>query len=124
MLIKIIISLILWAVFIFAVFQIPYPDTFTKSNSLQLLGFFIPLFLAIVLTINIFLKNIYMSGSISLALICLLILKALDSLNLITVVLLLITVGLLISYFKKRKRSLTNDSKIPKLTRLKKGNLK
>ncbi len=119
---KIIPAIIFWGVFIFTILQIPYPQTLIQADTKQLLLFFIPLFLALILTINLFLKNIFLSCSISLGLIFLLILKSLDILNLVTASLIVITVGLLISYFKKaRPKSLTNHSKIPKLTRLKKG---
>lgn len=111
----------------YVIWQIPYPESITQANIVQLLSFFIPLFLAIILTLNIVLKNIFISTSISIGVILLLFLKALDSLNLVTVVLILITVGLLTSYFRKIKKSpstssglknLTNYSKIPKLTHL------
>ncbi len=118
---KIIPPLFFLGIFIYVVLQIPYPDSITQANFTQLLSFFIPLFLAISLTINLFLKNIFISTSISSGLIFFLFLKALDSLNLVTISLIIIPVGLLISYFrKKKKKSLTNYSKIPKLTRLRK----
>lgn len=115
--------LFFWGFFIFVILQIPYPESITQAKSQQLLFFFIPLFLAITFTLNIFLKNIFISTSLSLGLIFLLILKSLDSLNLVTGILTVVAVGLLISYFKKiKKKSLTKWGKIPKLTRLKKGN--
>lgn len=118
-LIKIFKALFFWGVFGFVVLQIPYPESLTQANITQLLSFFIPLFLAIALTFNIFLKNIFITGSISLGIILLLILKALDSLNLITGVLVIISIGLLVSYFRKLKRkNLTKLPKIPKLTTL------
>lgn len=117
--IKIIPTIFFWGIFIFVIFQVPYPDDLTQANITQLISFFISLFLALSLTINLFVKNILLSGSISLGLIFLLILKALDSLNLVTGILILIAIGLLISYFRKAKhKSLTNYLKIPKLTQL------
>lgn len=114
-------TLIFWGIFTYVVFQIPYPKNLTQASILQILGFFIPLFLAVNLTINIFLKNIFSSSSISLGIIFLLLLKALDSLNLVTGTIIMIAVILLVSYFRKiKKRGLTNHSKIPKLTRLRK----
>jgi len=110
-----------WAVFVYVVLQVPYPETITQANILQLSAFFIPLFLALTLALNIFLKNIFISASISLGLIFLLALKALDSLNLVTVVLILISVGLLVSYFRKiNRKNLTKLPKIPKLTHIRK----
>lgn len=120
-LIKIAPTLIFWGIFGYVILQVPYPDTLTQANLQQLLFFFIPLFFAIILTLNIILKNIFSSASISLGLVFLLILKALDSLNLVTGVLTVIAVGLLISYFRKmNRRSLTKLSKISKLTHLRK----
>lgn len=117
---KIFPAVLLWAIFAYVMSQVPYPQTLTQATSYQLFSFFIPLFLSLFLTINLFLGNIFSSSSISLGLIFLLILKALDSLNLVTATLILIAVGLLISYFKKIKKhkSLTNYLKIPKLTQL------
>lgn len=118
---KIIPALIFWAIFGYVILQIPYPDTITQANPTQLMAFFIPLFLAISLTLNLILKNIFISGSISLGIIFLLILKALDSLNFVTAILVILSAGLLISYFRKIKRkNLTKLPKIPRLTNMRK----
>lgn len=119
---KIFPALLLWGIFIFVIFQIPYPENLTQANILQILGFFVPLFLAVSLTINIFLKNIFLSSSLSLGIIFLLVLKALDSLNLVTGAIIVIATTLLVSYFRKiKKKSLTKLPKIPKLTNMRKG---
>jgi len=108
-----------WGVFIYVILQVPYPETFTQANFSQLSFFFIPLFLALCLTFNLLIKNISIASSISLGIIFFLILKALDSLNAVTTILMIISVGLLVSYFRKlKKKKLTNYSKIPKLTNL------
>lgn len=121
---KFIPALICWGVFIYVVLQVPYPETITQANANQLLSFFIPLFLSITLMLNLILKNIFISTSISLGIIFLLFLKALESLNLVTAILILIPVGLIISYFKKiKKKNLTSWRKIPKLTHLRKRNM-
>lgn len=125
-LLKIIIAFIFWAIFIYVILQVPYPESITQTNPIQLLSFFLSLFLAIIFTLNILSKNIFISISISLVLIISLFLKALDSLNLVTVSLIAVPIGLLISYFRKikqsfsssKKKSLTKGLKIPKLTRL------
>ena len=118
---KIIPALILWGSFIFIVLQIPYPESITQANFIQIFPFFISLYLALVFTLNIFLKNILFSSSICLGLIFLLILKALDSLNIVTGILITIATYLLASYFRKiKKRGLTKHPKIPKLTQLRK----
>lgn len=115
-------ALFFWGIFAYVILQIPYPDTITQANVTQLLAFFIPLFLAITLTLNSILKNILMSESIGLGLIFLLILKSLESLNIVTGILIIISIGLLVSYFKKIKRkNLTKLPKIPKLTSLRRN---
>ena len=112
-------ALFFWAIFIFVILLIPYPDSITQANFQQLFFFFTTLFCAIIFTLNIFLKNVFLSASIALGLNFVLILKALDSLNLVTGILTIISVGLLVSYFKKiKRRSLTKWGKIPKLTKL------
>lgn len=114
--------LFFWGVFIFTILQVPYPEALIQSDTKQLLLFFIPLSLALIFTFNPFLKNIFVSFSISLGLIFLLILKALDALNLVTATMILFAVALLVSYFRKinRYKRLTNHLKIPKLTQLRK----
>lgn len=115
---KIIPAIFFWGIFAVVVLQIPYPESLTQANSLQLLAFFIPLFLALSMTLNIFLRNILSSLSISLGLIFLLILQALASLNIVTATLTVVATYLLFSYFRKiKKRSLTKPPKISKLTK-------
>lgn len=114
---KIIPILIFWGIFIFIVLEAPYPKSLTQANFSQIGLFFVSLFLALIATFNIFLKNMFLSFSFSLGLIFLLILKALDSLNFVTATLIILAVGLLFSYFK-RKKNLTKQTKIPKLTQL------
>lgn len=134
---KVIPSLLFWGIFIFVVLKIPYPESLTQANSLQIFPFFISLYLALVFTLYIFQKNILFSSSICLGLIFLLILKALDSLNIVTGILTTIATYLLASYFLKGnsptvyfrkakngrnlnpiKSDLTKQTKIPKLTKL------
>ena len=118
-LLKIIPTILFWGGFIYVLFMIPYPQSLTEANILQITLFFISLFLTLIFTSNIYLKSFFNSSSISLGLIFLLILKALDSLNIVTGLLIIISVGLLISYFRKiKKHNLTKLPKIPKLTQL------
>lgn len=114
---KILPALFFWGIFISVVLMIPYPETLTQASLFQSLIFFIPFFLALTFTINIFLNFLIRSILISATLIVLLILQALQTLNLLTFILTSMAFGLLISYFKKRKR-LTSSSKIPKLISL------
>ncbi len=105
-----------WTIFIFIVLQVPYPESLTQATIIQLLSFFIPLFLALVFTLNLFIKKIIISLTLSFGIISFLILKALDSLNFVTGMLTIISAVLLISYFRKVKFSdLTKDGRIPKL---------
>ena len=123
MLLKIALVLIFWGILFYVILKVPYPETLSQASTTQLLAFFISLYLAISLTLNIFLRNIFISSSITLGLIFSLILKAIDSLNLVTIILITFAVYLLISYFhKSKKRNLTKLPKIPTLTKLKRGN--
>lgn len=127
---RIIPALFFWGIFLFVILQIPYPESLIRANFIQVILFFTSLYLALIFTFNIPLKNILSSSAISLGLIFLLILKALGSLNLITGLLVIISVGLLVSYFRKAKRgshsinsgfkNLTKQAKIPKLTHIRK----
>lgn len=100
-LLKIIPSLFFWGIFVYVVFQIPYPETLTQANLYQIAPFFVTLFFAFAFSLNIFLKNISLSLIFSLGLIFLLILKALDSLNIVTGILTIAAIYLLVSSFKK-----------------------
>lgn len=110
-------ALFFWAVFIYVIFYIPYPESLTKASSFQLLSFFIPIFLALIFSINIIFKNVTRSILISFGVIILLALKALDSLNFVSAILTILAMILLFSYFKKNAH-LTSGSFIPKLKNL------
>jgi len=116
---RIFLALIFWGIFGYVVLQVPYPDSLTQANLIQIIPFFVSLFLALTATLNILFENILASFSVSLGLTFLLILKALDSLSWVTGGLILVSVVLLFSYFRKgEKKSLTKQSKIPKLINL------
>lgn len=110
--------LIFWGVFIFVILQVPYPKSLTQADIFQILAFLIPLFFALTFTFNIFLKSTPSSTTLSLGIIFLLILKALDSFNFVTVALTILASWLLFSYFRKTRRSLTKLQKISKLSGL------
>lgn len=115
---KVLPALFFWGSFAFVVLQIPYPESLTQANAVQVFPFFVSLYLALVFTLNILLKNILLSSSICLGLIVLLILKALNSLNIVTAILTLVATYLLASYFRKAKRKgLTKQKKITRLTK-------
>lgn len=121
-------ALIFWVTLMVIILGVPYPNSLTEASFNQLFGFFIPLFFAVVFSLNVFLKNIFISGSISLGFIFILIIQALHSLNLVSGGLIMISIGLLVSYFRKNKKrspsinsgfkNLTNIPKIHKLTKL------
>lgn len=110
---KIVIPIIFWSLFLYVVFNVPYPKSITEANFLQLMTFFTFLFLSLTVTFNLFLKNIFLSFLISIGIIFLLILKALDALNLVTVIITLLVILLL-------RSGLTSKSKLPKLTKWRK----
>lgn len=127
---RVFLSLLFFGIWIFVIFNVEYPDSLIQASLTQTLAFFIPLFLAITFTINIFIKNILSATSISLGANLLLILQGLDTLNIVSASLVLIATYLLFSYFYKSKKSspltsiksgLTSHNKIPKLTRLLRG---
>ncbi|OGE18608.1 hypothetical protein A3J19_03010 [Candidatus Daviesbacteria bacterium RIFCSPLOWO2_02_FULL_41_8] len=111
-------ALIFWGAFAYVVLQVPYPKSITAANYTQILPFLASLYLALVLTLNILFKNILFSASVCLGLIFILILKALDSLNIVTAILIIVATYLLAGYFWKTKRNLTKQPKIPKLQSL------
>lgn len=116
---KIILCAIFWGIFGFVILQVPYPNSLTQATLLQIMAFFISLFLAITFTLNIFFYFYLLSGILAIGIIFLIILKALDSLNTVTAILTLIAEGLLFSYFRKiKKGGLTSQGKIRRLTNL------
>lgn len=90
-------------IFIFVVITIPYPESLAQANLTQIIPFFASFYLALTFIFNLILKNILLSLSISLGILFLLILNALDSLNILTGALTIIATALLISYFWKGK---------------------
>lgn len=101
LLLKAFLLFIPWGIFAGVVLSVPYPESFAQANLNQILPFFAALFLALIFTFNIFLKNILLSLSLALGIIFLLILKALDALNIVTAILTIVATSLLVSYFKK-----------------------
>lgn len=101
--VKIILPVIFWLVFGYVILKIDYPDAITSATIFQLLSFFISLFLALIFTANLFLNFIF-SFFIALGVIILLILKSLDSLNIVSATLTIIALLLVTSYFRKEKK--------------------
>lgn len=106
---NILLSLISWGIFSYTIFQVPYPDSLTSANLFQLTSFFIPLFLALIFTLNIFLKSLTPALILAASLIIILLLQALQILNLVTASLVILTTFLLSSHFN-RKNKLKNES--------------
>lgn len=103
------------------IFQVEYPKSLTQASLFQILAFFIPLFLALSFSVNLIFNYLTLSCILSLGIILLLTLKSLDALNLVTAALTILAIYLFFSYFQKsRKKNLTNHSKIPKLTHMRK----
>jgi len=106
-----------WAVFIFITFRLDYPTSIGKASITTLTIFLTPLFLALLLTINLYLKSLFASSVISLGIILLLILKALESLNWLTFIITILAVIFLMGSFKKPS-GLTSKSNTPRLKAL------
>ena len=102
---KIILSLISWGLFLYVLFFMEYPKSLTQASPFQLLVFFTPLYFAISFSLYLIIKNLVVCLVISLGIILLLILKALDSLNFVSGGLAIISVLLLVSYFNPSTRS-------------------
>ena len=111
-------ALISLVIFIYVILQVPYPDSLTSANAFQIFSFFTSLFLVLSFTLNIFFQFILRSIIISFGLILLLVLKGLNSLNLVSFGLTIIAFGLLLSYLKKPKSRLTSRPKNPTLRNL------
>jgi hypothetical protein len=110
-----------WVVFISVILFVKYPESLTQSSFLQLIAFFIPLYFGLVFTINLAFNNIPSSSALSLGIVLLLVLKALRAVNNLTVILIIVAVGLLISYFRNPKSPrLTSGRFVPKLRALRK----
>lgn len=88
-----------WIGFVWVILNIDYPETLTEANVIQLSAFFIPLFLALALSINLLLQKIISSIIIAAALIFILVIKSLNEINIFSVGLTIAAVVLLLSYF-------------------------
>lgn len=97
--------------FLDVLFNVSYPNSLTEASLFVSVAFFVPLFLLVIFLIDIFIDSIFISSSISLGLIILLLLKGLDSLNLISAILIVVTSGLFISYFAKNKKKVVQPIK-------------
>jgi len=107
-----------WGIFIYVVLKVAYPESLTSANTFQIFSFFSSLFLSLSFTINLIVRFMLKSIIVSFGIILILVLKALNSLNIVSFLLTVIAFGLLLSYLKKPNSRLTTHSKVPKLRNL------
>lgn len=100
-------------IFIWVFLQTEPPKSLTSASVLQILLFFIPLFLLLTFIINIYFNFFIRSIFVSLGITLLLIFKSLEMLNFVSVVLTSAGVILLVVSFKKPGKS--QQSKIQSL---------
>lgn len=105
--------------FALVIYLVEPPKSITEAEVLQLILFFIPLFLLTSFALNLLLKFLLRSFIVGLGFMILLILKALDSLNLVTFSLTVLATILLASAFKK-KNSYIYQGKFLKAAKLQK----
>jgi hypothetical protein len=100
-------------IFIFVVLGIKPPISFTQASFSQILLFFTPLFLFFIFFLNLFFNFFIRSLIISLGLIFILIFKALDLLNFVSILFTTLAIIFLIASFKKPV--ISNQPKIQNL---------
>ncbi|MDD2822637.1 MAG: hypothetical protein PHQ59_01015 [Candidatus Daviesbacteria bacterium] len=110
---KILPILIFGGVFVIIVYFTKPPQSLTSANFIQLLLFFIPLFLFLIFLLNIFFKFYIRSFILSLGIILMIIFKSLGMLNFLSGALIIVATTFSAISFKKT-RSL-QQSKIQSL---------
>lgn len=91
-------------IFIWVFLQTEPPKSLTSASVLQILLFFIPLFLLLTFSINIYFNFFIRSIFVSLGLTLLLIFKSLEMLNFVSVILTILGTVFLTVSFKKPKQ--------------------
>lgn len=133
---NILFSILSLFIFLYVIFFIEAPSSWQTSTIPQILLFFLPLTAFLAFTINIFLNYLPRSFGISFGLILLLVLKAVDLLNIYTIPPIVIFATILFILIKKPpkrwrfkkpsekeiniEKSLTNKPKVPTLSPVKK----
>lgn len=112
---KILPAILLGVVFFCVVYFVTPPKSWADSSIWQILIFFLPLLFFLTFLLDLFLKTLPKSFAISLGVMLLLVLKAADLLNPISLIITAVAAVLLSLLFK---RSLTREPKIPKLIKL------
>lgn len=112
---KIIPTLIFGVIFILVILNITPPQTFTTATIFQILLFFIPLLFFLTSALNLVFNFYLKSFVVSLGIILLLVLKALDFINILTIGITILAIVLLIKSFKKPIFKIYKLPKLPKL---------
>lgn len=107
------------AIFGLVIWQVKPPQTVFDASLTQLVLFYLPLYLLLTSLTNLYFQFLPKSLIASLGLILLPVLKSLDSLNLVTFTLTIVSSILITKSFKKTQKT-TFGREIPKLSRLKK----
>lgn len=107
------------AIFSLVIWQVQPPKTFTTVTSAQIALFFLPLFLFLLTIFNLIFNFYLRSFVITLGVVLLFILKALDILNIITAGVLILAIILIVKSLKRPQKTFY-QSKIPKLLKLSK----
>lgn len=116
---KITLILIFGIIFAWIIFQIEPPQSLTTASTIQLVLFFLPLLLFLTFLINLFFQFWVRSLIIGLGITVMIALKGLDSLNLISLLLIFLAVFFLSRAFKKNNKK-AYQAKILKISKLEK----
>lgn len=120
---KISLIIISLAILAWVLYFVEPPKSWPQASYFQILAFFLPLVAFFTFVANLFLNYLPRSFVVGLGLMMVVVLKAIDQLNAVTVSGILIVVAILVTVFKKPtppqfQPGLTRQSKIPKLKNL------
>lgn len=123
---KLIPVMIFGGVFVYVLFNVPYPNSLAQASFNQLLTFFGSLFFLLLFLINIFLNYLLISAIISGGGVILLLLKGLAALNLVSALLVILAVYFFVSFLKKnhkknQKPKTGSNPILPNLTPIRSG---
>lgn len=97
--------------------QISPPQTFTQASMFQLLIFFIPLFLFLFFTVNAIIRFFLFSLILSFGLILIFVFRALDFLNPLTLIVIIVAIFLILRSLSRPHKKFY-QAKIPRLSKL------
>lgn len=127
---KIILIILSAAALGYVIYYTPPPNSWEEASLLQIISFFVPIIVLATCLADLFLKNIVRSLFIGLGAVFLIILESTELLNIVTLTILLLCLGLLFYFFdtpidifkpkEKEKiiKKLTTEPEIPKLIQL------